>query len=264
VPASRGVITLQWVWRLALLLLVLALVSGGVLLWHGWVAARDGDWRPMDYLLYWVPGLLAAGVGGGLWWVRRRLMEGNRMLENNVDVEAWPSLRRLTVPEFTQMLVLRATSVLALTSSVFMARIRRMVFGLVWNDPAYDGKRVANLIYSMAKPDATLFGRFPWLHPNHDMVKLAETAEAMGTTLWFNKPDEFHMLQRAGEATICFVLLKHIVQDMAARYETPDSDLYDIYTRLREQWDGFNRPVAAAAPSAPPVPKRTGPSIWGT
>ncbi|HEY0020154.1 MAG TPA: patatin-like phospholipase family protein [Longimicrobium sp.] len=264
VPASRGVITLQWVWRLALLLLVLALVSGGVLLWHGWVAARDGDWRPLDYLLYWVPGLLSAGVGIGLWWARRRLREGNRMLETSVDVEAWPSLRRLTVPEFTQMLVLRATSVLALTSSVFMARIRRMVFGLVWNDPAYEGKRVANLIYSMAKPDAPLFERFPWLRPNGEMVKLAETAEAMGTTLWFNEPAEFHMLQRAGEATLCFVLLKLIVEHRSARYETPDSDLYDIYTRLREQWDGFNGAVAAAAPAAPRVPRRSGPSIWGT
>ena len=33
--------------------------------------------------------------------------EANRLLEKTVDVEAWPSLKELTVPEFTQMLALR-------------------------------------------------------------------------------------------------------------------------------------------------------------
>lgn len=261
-PGSRGFVTLAWVWRLALLLLVLALASAVVLAWSGWEAARSGDWRPRDYLLYLVPGFLAAGVGIGLWWARRRLREANRLLETTVDVEAWPSLKKLTVPEFTQMLALRVTSLLALTSSVFMARIRRLVFGRVWNDEAYRGRRIANLIYAMAKDEPALFAAHPWLRPSPSLVNLAQTAERMATTLWFNEPSQFTTQQNAGEATICFVLLKHIVQDHPGRYEADDAPLRPLYLRLRAEWDAFNggaAPVADAAPSAPPKV-----SIWGT
>lgn len=263
-PGSHGWLTLQWVWRLALLMLILALASAAVLGWSGWVAARDGDWRPLDYLLYLVPGLLAAGVGIGLWWARRRLREANRLLEQTVDVEAWPSLRRLTVPEFTQMLALRVTSLLALTSKVFMARIRRLVFARVWENPRYAGHRIANLIYAMAKDDPALFAAYPWLRPSPQMVNLAQTAERMATTLWFNDPSQFTTQRNAGEATICFVLLRHIVRDHAGSYEADHAPLHDLYQRLRTEWDTFNGAAAAettpfAAPAAPPKV-----SIWGT
>lgn len=263
-PGSRGWLTLKWVWRLALLLVVLALASAGVLTWHGIQTARGGDWRPMDYLLYFVPGALAAGVGIGVWWARRRLKEANRLLVKTVDVEAWPSLKELTVPEFTQMLVLRITSLLALTSKVFMARIRRLVFGRVFDNDKYRGRRIANLIYSMDKAEPTLFADHPWLRPSPYLVNLARTAEAMATTLWFTRPAEFTTQAQAGEATICFVLLKHIVEDHKGRYEHPGSPLHDLFTRLRKEWDAFNAIVAPAAPSAPPAAAGRGPSIWGT
>ena len=268
-PGSRGWLTLRWVWLLALLLLLLALASAGVLGWHGWNAARHGDWRLEDYLLYVVPGLLAAGVGIGLWWLRRRLKAGNRMLETTVDVEAWPSLRRLTVPEFTQMLVLRGTSVLALTSKVFMARIRRLMFNRVFDNDDYKGRRVANLIYEMDTHEPELYKQHPWLRPGHEMVKLARDAEKMATTLWFNDPQQYHTQERAGQATICFALLKHIVRDKPGQYEAQGAPLHDIYTQLRERWAEFNGrgesastgPAATAAPRDPRGPTL---SIWGT
>lgn len=261
-PASRGFVTLQWVWRLALLMLILALASAGVLAWSGWQAARNGDWRPLDYLLYLVPGLLSAGVGIGLWWARRRLRDANRLLEATVDVEAWPSLRKLTVPEFTQMLALRVTSLLALTSKVFMARIRRLVFGRVWEDREYKGRRIANLIYAMAKDDSRLFAAYPWLRPSPTLVNLAQTAERMPTTLWFNEASQFRTQRSAGEATICFVLLKHIVQDHVGRYEADHTPLHDLYLRLRAEWDTLNAAAAPAAEAAPAAPPKV--NIWGT
>ncbi len=264
-PDGHGWVTLRWVWRLAAVMLVLALASAVVLGVHGWQTARAGDWRPMDYLLYVVPGLLAAGVGIGLWWARRRLKDANRLLETTVDVEAWPSLRELTVPEFTQMLVLRITSLLALTSRVFMARIRRLMFGRVFENDDYKGRRIANLIYEMDSPEPALFDRHPWLRPSGEMVQLARTAEQMSTTLWFNEPSQFTTQQRAGEATICFVLLKHIVRDRPGQYEAPTAPLHEIYTRLRAEWDGFNGGAAAPATTeATPAPQGQTLSIWGT
>jgi predicted acylesterase/phospholipase RssA len=261
-PGSRGWVTLKWVWRLALVMVVLALASAGVLAWDGFQTARHGDWRPLDYLLYLVPGALAAGVGIGLWWARRRLKEANHLLEKTVDVEAWPSLKKLTVPEFTQMLALRISSLLALTSKVFMARIRRLVFTRVWDDSHYQGRRIANLIYAMTRDEPELFAAHPWLRPNARLVNLAQTAERMATTLWFTAPSEFTTQEQTGEATTCYVLLRHIVRNRAGQYEAPGAPLHDLFQRLRTEWDGFNAASAPAAPAAPAAPPKA--SVWGT
>lgn len=260
-PTQRGWLTLNGVFWISRGLFVVALVAAMVLAWHGWRKARDGAWVPEDYLLYLVPGLLTAGVAGGLWWVHRRLKEVNRLLENTVEVEAWHSLKKLTAPEFAQMLVLRVTSLLALTSSIFMARIRGLVFKRVFQDRKFEGKRVSNLIYSMARNQPTLFGNHPWLRPGPDLVTLAQTAERMPTTLWFTDPAQFSTQSLAGEATICFVLLRHLVEDLEGQYENPGAPLHDLYTQLRTEWDAFNG-AAAAAVAAAPAPQ-SGPSIWG-
>ncbi|HEU0013859.1 MAG TPA: patatin-like phospholipase family protein [Longimicrobium sp.] len=261
-PGRRGFLTLRGVGWLALLLALLALASAGVLLWKGVEAARAGDWRWDDYLLYLVPGLLAAGVGIGLWWARRRLAEANRLVTGIVDTDVWPSLEKLTVPEAVQMVTLRVTSLLSLTSSVFMARIRRLVFNRVWEDPRYADRRIANLIYAMARDEPELFGKHPWLRPSPALVALAQTAERMGTTLWFNEPAEFTTVRDAGERTICFVLLRHIVRDRPGEYEAEGRPLHAIYQRLRREWDAFNTAAPAPAPKAAAGPPKA--SIWGT
>jgi hypothetical protein len=260
-PTKRGWLTLNGVFWIARGLFVVALVAAMVLAWHGWRKARDGSWVPEDYLLYLVPGLLTAGVAGGLWWVHRRLQDVNRLLQNTVEVEAWQSLKKLTAPEFTQMLVLRVTSLLALTSSIFMARIRELVFGRVFHDEKFERKRISNLIYSMATDQPILFENHPWLRPGPDLVTLAQTAERMPTTLWFTEPAQSDTQSLAGEATICFVLLRHLVEDLEGQYENPGAPLHDLYTRLRTEWDAFNG-AAAAAVAAAPAPQ-SGPSIWG-
>jgi hypothetical protein len=260
-PTRRGWLTLNGVFWIGRLLFLLALAAALVVGWHGWRTARDGSWRMEDYLLYLVPGLLAAGVAGAMWWMHRRLKEVNHLLKDTVEVEAWATLKKLTAPEFIQMMVLRVTSLLALTSSIFMARIRRLVFGRMFDDKAFEGRRISNLIYSMARNQPTLFDTHPWLRPGPELVTLAQTAERMPTTLWFTAPSQFNTVSLAGEATCCFVLLRHLVRDRKCQYEEPGAPLHDLYTRLRTEWDAFNR-AAAAANAAPPA-AQSGPSIWG-
>lgn len=262
-PTKRGWLTLNGVFWLARMLFALALVSAVVLAEHGIQLIREGLWRPQNLLLYGVPGTLAAGVAGALWWAHRRLREGNQLLASTIDVQAWASLKKLTVPEFTQMLALRVTSVLALTSSIFMARIRRLVFGRVFEDENFQGRRISNLIYSMARNQPALFEAHPWLRPSPAMVALAQNAEAMPTTLWFTDKSQFDTVERAGQATGCFVLLRHLVEHYRGRYEAEGAPLHDLYTRLRRDWDAFNGSagIGDAAEPAPPPP--AGPSIWG-
>lgn len=240
-PTSRGWITLNGVSWLAYGLFALALVAAVVLAWHGTEEARVGDWAWQDYFLYLVPGAFTVAVAGALVWVRRRLTDASKMLEKTTDVQAWPSFRKLTVPEFTQMLALRATSLMALTSSIFMDRVRGLVFRQAYGDPAFKGRRISNLIYSLTRDDATLFTQHPWLRPKPHLVALAQQAEAMPTTLWFTEDKQFYALEGAGETTTCYVLLRHLVKHHAGEYETEGLPLHALYTRLRKEWDVFQR-----------------------
>jgi predicted acylesterase/phospholipase RssA len=240
-PTSRGWITLNGVSWMAWGLFALALVAAVVLAWHGWEEARTTDWTWQDYFLYIIPGVLTVAVAGALVWVRRRLRDVNRMLAKTMDIQAWPSFRKLTVPEFIQMITLRATSLLALTSSIFMDRVRGLVFRQAYSDPNFKGRRVSNLIYSLTRDEPKLFTQFPWLKPKPHLVSLAQQAEIMPTTLWFTEDKQFYTLEAAGETTTCFVLLRHIVKHRAGEYEAPGLPLHELYTRLRREWDVFQR-----------------------
>jgi hypothetical protein len=240
-PTSRGWITLNGVSWMGWGLFALALVAAVVLAWHGWETASDGDWTWQDYFLYLVPGVFAATVAGALVWVRRRLGDVNRLLEKTVDIQAWPSFRKLTVPEFAQMLTLRLTSLLALTSSIFMSRVRELVFSRAYSDPDFKGRRISNLIYSLTKDDPAIFSQHPWLKPKPHLVALAQRAEQMPTTLWFTEDAQFHTLSAAGEATTCYVLLRHIVKHRAGQYETAGLPLNELFERLRKEWEVFQR-----------------------
>ena len=62
----------------------------------------------------------------------------------------------------------------------------------------------------------------------------------MPTTLWFTQDSQFTMLESAGEATLCFVLLRHIVEDHAGQYESEGQPLHALFQRLRREWEVFN------------------------
>jgi predicted acylesterase/phospholipase RssA len=240
-PTRRGWITLNGVSWMGWALLALALVAAAVLAWHGYEEARTTDWTWQDYFLYLVPGAFTAAAAGALVWVRRRLRDANRMLQKTIDVQAWSSVRKLTVPEFVQMLSLRVGSLLALTSRIFMARIRGLVYREAYSDADFKDRRISNLIYSLTRDEPRLFTEHPWLKPKPHLVALAQQAEAMPTTLWFTEDKQFYTLEAAGEATVCYVLLKHIVKHRAGEYEAEGLPLHALYTRLRKEWEVFQR-----------------------
>ncbi|MDY7226828.1 patatin-like phospholipase family protein [Hyalangium rubrum] len=245
-PTKRGWVTLNGVSWMGWGLFVLALVSAIVLAARGVETVMSGDWNMGDTFLHLIPGSLTAAVAGGLFWVRRRLQDVNRLLQTQMDLNAWPSFRKLTVLEFAQMLVLRGTSTLALTSKVFMARVRGLVYRRVYQDPAYQGRRMSNLIYALTKSYPAMFAEHPWMKPGPQLVQLSQQACQMPTTLWFTNEEQFVTVERAGEATICFVLLRHLLKDHKGEYEVEGARLYALFQKLRKEWEAFNQQAAPA------------------
>ncbi|XXF75366.1 patatin-like phospholipase family protein [Myxococcaceae bacterium GXIMD 01537] len=247
-PTRRGWVTLNGLSWMAWGLFALTLMSALILGWRGFETAREGRWEWRDTFLYLVPGLLTAAVAGALMWVRRRVEDVNAMIHKQMDLDAWPSFRELTVLEIAQMVVLRVGSLLALTSKVFMKRVRGLIFDRVYQDPAYQGRRMANLIYGLATNHPALFSKHPWMKPGPHLVALAQQASKMPTTLWFTSADQFTTLESAGEATVCFVLLRHILDHHEGQYEAEGRPLHALFERLRAEWMAFNpgAPVAGA------------------
>jgi hypothetical protein len=55
------------------------------------------------------------------------------------------------------------------------------------------------------------------------------------------------MVARAGEVTMCFVLLQYIVENREAGLRDPESPLSKLFARLRREWEAFNGTAAPAA-----------------
>lgn len=240
-PMRRGWLTLDGVSWLGWGLFLLTLVCAGVLSWCGIEEVRAGTWAPSDFFLYLIPGLLTASVAAALVWVHRRLTDVRALIQKQVDMKAWPSILKLTVAELTQMLVLRGTSLLALTSSVFMKRVRGLIYSRVYETPAFKDRRMSNLIYGLTVNRPKLFSEHPWLQPGPHLVALAQQACQMPTTLWFTEESQFNNLESAGQATVCFTLLRHIIEHRKGQYESPDKPLHALFQKLRQAWDGFNQ-----------------------
>jgi Patatin-like phospholipase len=238
---TRGWVTLRMVSILGWVLFGASLVSAVLLAVAGvdaWQAGAHGGFL----FRYGIPFVFCAVVAVALGWLRVLLYEVEKTVRKRVEIaDVWHDLARLTVREALMMVELRVGSLLKLTSTLFMKRIRTLVFdNVVSGDPEYQGKLMANFIYAMDLEHPELFAQHPWLAPSPAMRKLAKDAEAFPTTLWFDTREELEMVARAGEATMCFVLLQFIVENREADLRNPESPVSKLFARLRQEWAAFN------------------------
>jgi len=202
---------------------------------------------PEDIFLYLVPLLLSLLVIGLLIWLRLVVRRGLRLVHEKVGIELWASMKDLTVYELIGLLNGRVSSVLALTSSVFMKRIRSMIYKDISVYGKYKNRLVINLIYDLKNTSLkALFAKAPWLMPSPKLQNLAKRAEAMDTTLWFSNEAELETLVACGRATMCFNILRYIV-GLRGEYLHPDSGISQVLNRARTVWKSFNEPVTSGS-----------------
>jgi predicted acylesterase/phospholipase RssA len=247
-PGRRGFLTLRMASWLGLVLLAASAVSSALLGMAGWEAWSGGQRGLRFFLEYGLPLVFCVVVVGVLVWTRFLLADLQKRLKETVQIEdVWKDVAKLTVREALMLVELRVGSLLALTSTVFMKRIRGLIFGDVTHDPAYQGKWMANFIYALELNWPKLWEKYPWLRPSAALRKLAREAEAFPTTLWFDDPAQCDMVIRAGEVTACYILLKYILENHEEGLQHPQSPVAKLYARLRQEWDVFNGAAAARA-----------------
>jgi len=138
------------------------------------------------------------------------------------------------LPILKQMLSARTESVLMLNMSIFLKRIRQLLYNTFYGSPQWKNRGKGNHIYDLSfSNDLNRKNETPPLPPefdsSRDMQIVAQTAFNMGTTLWFDKQADHQQHSEAciiacGQFTTCYNLLVYIEHLKASHSALPTYD----------------------------------------
>ncbi len=173
---------------------------------------------------------------------------------------------RMKFGVYETLIMNRISSVQSMVSDVFMKQVRRQEYGRVYNDRMWSPRLIMNAIYELTleqtiyrnENDRDLLSA-DLKNPSPFLMKTAEKARSMGTTLWFtpdeleddaeNKRSMLNVLIACGQFTGCFNLLVYIEKVLRGRENREAYDRYDpvlktaiqeLYERLLTDWRRFN------------------------
>ncbi len=230
----RGYVTLRTVNLLMWVAFVLSVLSVAALV-GAWVRFDSGSLR-LDILLYGFPLLLAAGVGVGLFWLRRRWQEAQQSVADLTTIELWPYLKTVTVPELIYLISGRAKSAMALTSSVFMKRIRDLIYKDIKVYPRYQGREISNLIYDLDDTGKFRQDVVEKIEPPEALRQLSRDAECVETDLWIKGPLDLKNLIACGQATTCFNLMRYILGCRSLQLDLGNTREAEIFVAAEKLW----------------------------
>lgn len=243
----RGWISLDTLFWLAVGLFVLCLVAVGILIYLFFFGEPNNFSRLQLNLAFLVSVLPAALLIGVLIWIYTIFNKFKSVTIADAKFRLWHYFKRLALPDAIEMVKVRVNSVMAMTSNIFMKRIRQLQFNNLM-DPQARAKLVSfNLIYAMdpSKEPVDLYKLDPELKPTAEMVKISKAAEHMPTTLWMTA-EQFETLIACGRCTTCFSLIKYLWRRWENEHkhspipvpkpDSPDSPYFEIYTILKAKW----------------------------
>ena len=244
---ARGLVSLETLFRGAVALFfvsIAAIVIIGYSFFDRGDPHRFAAWQLiLGYAVAVAPAFLLIGV---LVWIYSLFQKVAVLDISGARFRLWHYFKRMALPDAIEIVKARVSSVLAMTSNVFMKRIRQLQFKNLMN-PDSRAKLVSfNLIYDLnpTKPRTWLWELDPELEPTLALKELSAKAEIVPTTLWMNE-EQYQILIACGRATACFSLLKYLWQRWreevktdpgVPKPDTPESPHYEIYTRLKKKW----------------------------
>lgn len=221
-------------------------------------AFGSGAFTFLDVFEYLVPMFLAGLTAYALFWVRRALKREIARIPR-LGRAAWTDLKRIRVGQLLGMVRLRVGSLFAMASDVFMARVRALVYGQVYRDAHYEERRVSNLIYDLTPSRPFYFATDPRVPPpSRELVEVVEAAASMPTTLWFDDDRQLPGLVAAGDATLCYNLMKHLARRFGRDTNAYPEPARALWERLLADWKVIVREpyvfVRALTPESAPGP----------
>lgn len=144
----------------------------------------------------------------------------DKIFNREIRQHIFKFFRNVAFSKLMFMLNVRLTSLLKISSDIFMARIRYLLYDQFFNQDGLKrtGRAKSNHIYDLSftnDKDRTDEYNTQYL-PSTSMQVVAEYAKNMATTLWFSKDGKKRKMQAAitacGQFTTCYNLLDYIVK----------------------------------------------------
>ena len=218
--------------KILLAFIVLSVISSVGLLGNLWYSLEHSEGWMRSFIVFGFPAVVLGFLAYGMYWLRHKIKTEVLRRIPKIHLAAWNEIKHLTIDQVIDMAALRVTSLFALAGSIFMKRIRSLVFAHVYEDERYEHKRVSNLIYEL---DGTKKYKAIWLKPSEKVQEITRAAASMPTTLWFDNPLDLQKLIACGEYSICYNLIDYILRlEGARKLKYPE-----WFERVVEDWKKF-------------------------
>lgn len=158
---------------------------------------------------------------------------------------------RSSIGLLAQMISARVSSMLILSSSVFMKRIRQLIYDSFFQSPQYSDRRMANHIYDLSFTND--LNRSRMTTPNSPALNkaiqtVAQQAFDMPIALWFGVAEtaELPALIACGQFTTCYNLLEYTreLTENKTLFASLDpfyqKRITDIRASLLKDWEKFS------------------------
>ncbi len=152
----------------------------------------------------------------------------------NLDI-----IHNTPLPILRNLIVLRVTSSLKLMTDIFMRRIRRMQYDILYKSPDWKSRIIGNFIYSLI--DHKKVKKHYNIELSEECQKIIKQAARMPTTLWFGEKLKsegmIDALIISGQITTCYKLMDFLRKRKEEFNENPaQKSLHDIA-------DGYQKPL---------------------
>lgn len=161
-------------------------------------------------------------------------------------------LNKLRVGNLRNMVMLRFSSVSALTSTIYMNRIRGLSYSTAFSRPDLKDRILSNEIFTLQ--DAPLEDdslhlelkeRRAW-PPPPEMKRIVDRAAAMATKLWIDHAEgdplnDLDYLVVGGQCTMCYNLMRHLWDHCHEDGEFMHPDTADLFEHAASEWQKLVR-----------------------
>ncbi|MGB5345332.1 MAG: patatin-like phospholipase family protein [Woeseia sp.] len=179
-------------------------------------------------------------------------VKGRQLTEAAIEVmppmkrQWWSYAKRLRVGQIWDMTTLRATSMSALTSRIFMNRIRQLGYSLLYSHEEFEKRVMDNNINDIGSITAGNSGDLPEFvkSPSIAVQFVVTRAAEMGTKLWIDKPaherHDLDVLIAAGHVSTCFNVIEYLWQSQRDENGEILESCRELYEFVQADWQRLN------------------------
>lgn len=215
------------------LLLVLAIVCG------------SGFWSGVLSVILFIVGLL--NLAG--WLLKKKMYSA---ISKTFVGNRARFISHLKLDTAWNLLMNRVTSLIMMSSEVFLKRLRQLAYDSIYDDKDWKNRVIKNTVYALREDEnwesRSRNNTMPEeLVPSDELQENSHKAASMGTTLWFTEEDKANgmpeALFSAGQYTICYNLLIYIDKIMkdSTNLTPAHNAIIALKDSLMKAWKQFQK-----------------------